>query len=73
MTYFGKLTELTGRSSEELEVNDVSLNGIRSALERAYPAMKTMSYQIAENNRILTTEDNIQSQQLDVFPPFSGG
>lgn len=73
VTYFGKLTELTGRTSEALTIDDLSVQGVKAALEQAYPSFKNMTYQIAENNSILTNEGTIQTQALDIFPPFSGG
>lgn len=73
VTYFGKLTELTGKSSEELTLEESTVKGVKSALEQKYSSMKDMTYQVAENNSILTNEDTIQTTTLDIFPPFSGG
>lgn len=73
VTYFGKLTELTGTTSEELTLEELSVKGVKGALEQKYPSMKNMTYQVAENNSILTNEDPIQTTTLDIFPPFSGG
>ena len=73
VTYFGKLTELTGKSSEVLSIDDLSVKGVKSALELAYPSFKNRTYQIAENNSVLTSGDTIKTKNLDIFPPFSGG
>ena len=73
VTYFGKLTELTGKSSEELTLKESTVKGVKTALEQKYASMKDMTYQIAENNSILTNEATIQTTTLDIFPPFSGG
>lgn len=73
VTYFGKLTELTGKSSEALTLEAASVKGVKRALEQKHASLKDMTYQIAENNTILTNEATIQSTTLDIFPPFSGG
>ncbi|WP_026755285.1 MoaD/ThiS family protein [Sediminibacter sp. Hel_I_10] len=73
VTYFGKLTELTGMTSEELSIAEASVKGVKSALEQRYPSLKNSTYQIAENNSVLANEAHIQTRTLDIFPPFSGG
>lgn len=73
VTYFGKLTEVTGKSYEELRLEAATVKGVKTALEQHYPSLKDMTYQVAENNSILTNEDTIQTTTLDIFPPFSGG
>ena len=73
LSYFGRLTELTGKTSEVISVDDMRVRAIKVQLEQIYPTLKTMSYQLAENNNILNQEASIQTQRLDVFPPFSGG
>ena len=72
-TYFGRLIDFTGTASESLNVSKASVQDIRNVLEKMYPDLKQITYQLAENNTILKDEDMITSNKLDVFPPFSGG
>lgn len=73
VTYFGKLIELTGRTLEDITIEESSVVGVKTALEKAHPAFKNRTYQLAENNSILQQEDRLKTRALDVFPPFSGG
>ena len=73
LTYFGRLTELTGKSMESLDIKDETVRGIRKSLEEFYPTLCEMTYQLAANNSILNEDDSITVNRLDVFPPFSGG
>jgi len=73
VTYFGKLIELTGMSSEDIVIEEASVSGVKKALEHTYPSLKTITYQLAENNAILKQGDAIHTTEVDIFPPFSGG
>ncbi|MAY22020.1 MAG: hypothetical protein CMC74_04510 [Flavobacteriaceae bacterium] len=73
VTYYGQLTEITGTASETIEVDGNSASGIRELLNNHYPKMKAIPYQLAQNNALLTEETVLTHQNIEVFPPFSGG
>ena len=73
LTYYGRLTEITGKTSEQIEVEGVMASDIKKKLGSMYPSLQTMQFTLAENNALLGENDLFTSKQLDVFPPFSGG
>ncbi|MBC7557443.1 MAG: hypothetical protein H7195_10845 [Chryseobacterium sp.] len=73
LNYYGKLVEITKKPFEMIDIEEPSVSSIKNHLGKTYLEMLNMTYQIAENSKILKEKDNILKQELDVFPPFSGG
>ncbi len=73
LTYYGKLVELIGKTSEEINIDNSTVNELLLWLENEYPAIAQLSIQIAQDHTIGKLDDNITAKQIDVFPPFSGG
>lgn len=71
--YYGTLTEITGKNSEVLECDAVTVYDIRNTLAQQYPKLKNSTYNLAANNSLLKENETIQEGKIDVFPPFSGG
>ncbi|MHA7129823.1 MoaD/ThiS family protein [Algoriphagus namhaensis] len=71
--YHGKLVELLGTKSEELELPQDTSAEIRQTLIQAHPELAESTFQLAQSNRILQAGDLIEEKEIDVFPPFSGG
>ena len=71
--FFGQLIDKLGLAVYQLEVSALKFEAVRDALEQTFPALKSMSYQLAQNNAIIEGETTLDQSAIDVFPPFSGG
>ena len=71
--FFGQLIDKLGLAVHELEVSVLKFEAVRDGIEQAFPALKSMSYQLAQNNAIIEGETALDQSAIDVFPPFSGG
>ena len=71
--FFGQLIDKLGLAVYELEVSVLKFEAVRDGIEQAFPALKSMSYQLAQNNAIIAGETALDQSAIDVFPPFSGG
>ncbi|MAJ37897.1 MAG: hypothetical protein CMC19_08280 [Flavobacteriaceae bacterium] len=71
--FFGQLIDKLGLAVYELEVSVLKFEAVRDGIEQAFPALKSMSYQLAQNNAIIEGETALDQSAIDVFPPFSGG
>jgi len=71
--FFGQLIDKLGLAVYQLEVSAQKFEDVRDDLEQAFPALKSMSYQLAQNNAIIEGETVLDQSAIYVFPPFSGG
>ena len=71
--FFGQLIDKLGLAVYQLEVSEQKFEDVRDDLEQAFPALKSMSYQLAQNNAIIEGETELDQSAIYVFPPFSGG
>ena len=71
--FFGQLIDKLGLAVYELEVSVLKFEAVRDGIEQEFPALKSMSYQLAQNNAIIEGETALDQSAIDVFPPFSGG
>ena len=71
--FFGQLIDKLGLAVYQLEVSEQKFEDVRDDLEQAFPALKSMSYQLAQNNTIIEGETVLDQSAIYVFPPFSGG
>ena len=71
--FFGQLIDKLGIAVYQLEVSEQKFEDVRDDLEQAFPALKSMSYQLAQNNAIIKGETALDQSAIYVFPPFSGG
>ncbi len=72
-TYYGRLAEITGKTSETLSTQSDTAKDIKALLGKQYPALLEMTFTLAANHSVLGDEDKLNTNQVDVFPPFSGG
>jgi molybdopterin synthase sulfur carrier subunit len=73
---FGIAKEIIGNSVIDLEVNDTdSIGGLRSLLEKDFPALKKLgTYMIAVNNEYAGEQKTIKpTDEVAIIPPVSGG
>ncbi len=70
---FGKLVEMLG--SSELEFSQCAdINSLKIELNQVYPSMSNIQFAIALNNKISTTNAELnEGDQIALLPPFSGG
>lgn len=73
--YFGVLTDLTGKVSEELDAHVVTdINKLADYLHSAYPALGNQKYKIAVNNHIVEGDFPLNNgDEVAFLPPFAGG
>ena len=71
--YFGQLTEIIGKTKEEISTESENIIDLKKDLIKLHPVLKEHTIQIAQNNKIMGEKDILNSSQIDIFPPFSGG
>ncbi len=73
LTYYGKLAELTGKPKEEITTDAHTVGALKDRLIDLYPALKKVSFKLAQGQAIADDKDLLTDTNIDVFPPFSGG
>ncbi len=71
--YHGQLTTLFGKKEAPLEVTSRTVATLKKELEAGDVRFRESTYQLAQNNKIITGNTEITEGRIDVFPPFSGG
>ena len=71
--YFGQLTEIIGKTEDEISTKSENIIDLKKDLIKLHPVLKEYTIQIAQNNKIIGEKDILNSSQIDIFPPFSGG
>lgn len=74
INYFGMIAEAVGSSKAEFELHGKNVSDLKNELENTFPELLGMSYQIAVNQKLVSTETEITEQdEIAVLPPFAGG
>ena len=71
--YFGQLAEIIGEKEDEISTESKNIINLKEDLIKLHPVLKKHTIQIAQNNEIMGEKDILNSSQIDIFPPFSGG
>jgi len=74
LNYFGMIAEATNIQQEKLDVDVQTINDLKLALIKKYPAITKLNYQFAVNQHLV--EDNFQlnnGDEIALLPPFAGG
>ncbi|WP_336823505.1 molybdopterin converting factor subunit 1 [Sporosarcina sp. USHLN248] len=72
--YFARLRELTGKSEEMLERDEITVRELLEWAETTYPGFGADYVQVAVNEEYTLLDDIIQSGDVCAFiPPVSGG
>ena len=71
--YFGILTEVTGRASEDLEFSGATVNELLDQLFAVYPELRNKDFKVAVNQEIVSNLSAINNTEVALLPPFSGG
>jgi molybdopterin synthase sulfur carrier subunit len=70
---FGRLTEIVGQSSLELE-NIRDTDHLQQVLRDQYPLLATVNYRVAVDKQLVDKNTLLASQTtIALLPPFSGG
>ncbi|MFD1927439.1 molybdopterin converting factor subunit 1 [Sporosarcina siberiensis] len=74
VNYFARLRELTGKSNETLEKDNITVQDLLDWAEETYPGFGKDTIHVAVNEEYALKEDVIQSGDICAFiPPVSGG
>lgn len=73
LRFFGQLIEIVGSNTFELEITKLEYDAILTQLNKQIPSIKPFTIQLAQNNKIIKGETELDQSPIDVFPPFSGG
>jgi len=74
VNYFARLRELTGKSDETLEKDNMTVQALLDWAEEKYPGFGKDAIHVAVNEEYALKEDLIQSGDICAFiPPVSGG
>lgn len=72
--YHGRLVEITTTAVEVLELDSkMNVDQLQQLLLTKYPGLSTLTIKVAQNNALCQGSDLIESSDIDIFPPFSGG
>lgn len=70
---FGKISDIVARKEWKWE-GVKNIEALRERLEKEYPKLQGMSYLIAVNKKIATSEVLLEDQAvIALLPPYSGG
>jgi len=71
--YFGLLAEVTQCDSETITFSKSSVSELLNILFEKYPRLKDKDFKVAQNNEIISIDTLINSNEIALLPPFSGG
>lgn len=71
--YFGMLAEITQRKEENIQFENDTVSDLLESLCIKYPKLKGRSFQIAQNNELISKEAKLQASEIALLPPFAGG
>lgn len=76
LKYFGLIADITNTNEElfHLEKSDYTTTDLMQQLHEKYTGLQNVSFAIAVNKSITTTEININNNDtIALLPPFAGG
>ena len=71
--YFGLLTEVTNCEEETIDFSGSSIHGLLEELYSKYSQLKVKSFQVAQNEELVSFEDQLTGNEIVLLPPFAGG
>lgn len=73
--YFGAIAEATGITEEKIALEDVegSKELLKASLLGKYQAIGDLSFQIAVNQSLDSTDELKDGDEVALLPPFAGG
>lgn len=73
MQYFGVITEIAGKTVEDLELGKTSVEELKTLLNDKYPALALVQYKVSVNKKIRENGHIGPGDEVVLMPPFSGG
>lgn len=75
ITYFGQLAELTGCKSEEMPVENKTIDGLLQELEIKLPDFNNKVFAVFLNKKKVndTSQKLSENDEVYLMPPFAGG
>ena len=73
INYYGVLSDLTGQSQEIVELETPTVAFLFETLYLRYPKLKTTTFKVASENKIIDNDATITTTSISLLPPFSGG
>jgi molybdopterin synthase sulfur carrier subunit len=76
LKYFGLIADITNTNEEllSLEKSDCTTNDLMKQLHEKYTGLQDVSFAIAVNKSITTSEINLNNNDIiALLPPFAGG
>ncbi len=71
--YFGLLTEVTNCEEEIIDFCGSSIQGLLEELYSKYSQLKGKNFQVAQNQELVSFEDQLTGNEIVLLPPFAGG
>ncbi|MEO9485737.1 MAG: MoaD/ThiS family protein [Ekhidna sp.] len=73
--YFGAIAEVTGVTEEKVELSEVknSLEILKSNCLSKYESIGDLSFQLAVNQSLFTSDSLSEGDEVAFLPPFAGG
>jgi sulfur-carrier protein len=71
--YFGLLAEVTRCDEETITFSKSSVLELLDVLFEKYPNLKDKDFQVAQNHEIVSMDNLVNSNEIALLPPFSGG
>ncbi len=72
--YFGQIAECTGRNTERLDVNGITVKALIDKLQLSYPDLANLEFTVAVDQSIAALQTVLtQNSEVALLPPFSGG
>ncbi len=71
--YFGMLTEVTNCQEEIIDFSGIYISELLETLYVKYPSLKNKEFQVAQNQELVPDETKLNSNEIVLLPPFSGG
>ena len=71
--YFGMLAEVTGTAEEDWTTEATTVGELVSEIVRAYPMLDDNVFQVAQQQELTTLDADLNSGEVALLPPFSGG
>ena len=71
--YFGQIAEVTRKEEESLEFSGSSVSELLDTLYLKYDALKTKDFQVAQNQELVSINEELTGNEIALLPPFAGG
>lgn len=71
--YFGLLAEVTNCHEELISCSVLTIQELLNLLYIQHPELKNKDFQVAQNSAIVSLESKIETTEIALLPPFSGG